>query len=88
MTTMPIEDCEELDLKLGLLGAVRLNARLLQIQNNTNAVLIVVTHQTVMCIGAVSNHIRHEWPLRHFGFLDGRVAAHSRTSCASNLLRS
>ena len=60
---MAVEDGEELNLMLWLLFAVRLNTRLLEVKNDADPVLIVVTNETIMSIRSISNHVRDQRPL-------------------------
>ena len=69
---MPVEDGEELDLKLGLLAAVRLNAGLLEVEHDRDAVLVVVADEAVVRVGTVGDHVRRQRLLRDLGSLDDR----------------
>ena len=69
---MPVEDGEELDLKLGLLAAVRLNAGLLEVEHDRDAVLVVVADEAVVRVGPVGDHVRRQRLLGDFGPLDDR----------------
>ena len=60
---MAVEDGEELNLMLWLLFAVRLNTRLLEVKNDADPVLIVVTNETIMSIRSISNHVGNQRPL-------------------------
>ena len=69
---MPVEDGEELDLKLGLLTAVRLNARFLEVEHDRDAVLVVVADEAVVRVRTVGYHIGRQGLLRYLGLLDDR----------------
>ena len=69
LPSMSIENREELDLTLRLLIAVRLNAWFLQIEHDTDPVLIVVANQSIVSVGSVGNHVWVKRTLRYLCFL-------------------
>ena len=54
---MTIENSEKLYLVLWLLLAVRLNSRFLEIQDNTDSILIVISYKTIMSVGTICDHV-------------------------------
>ena len=72
LPTVTVEYREELDLKLWLLVAVGLDARLLQIKDDRDPIFVVVAHEAVVSVCSVRDHVRDERPLRDFSLLDDR----------------
>ena len=57
LSTMTVKNCEKLDLELRLLVAVWFNAWLFEIKNDRDPIFVVVSHETIMSVGPVSNHV-------------------------------
>ena len=73
LASMAIEDSKELDLELGLLRAIRLDAWFLQIKDNRDTVLVVVADKSVVSVSTVGDHIRQQSFLRNFSFFYDRT---------------
>ena len=69
MSTMTIENGEELNLEFRLLGAIGLNARLLKVKHDRYSILIIVSDQSIMCVSTIWNHVRRKRLLSYLGFL-------------------
>ena len=86
LSTMAIEDCEELNFVRRLFCTRWLNTRLLQIKHYRNSVLIVISNQSIMCICSVGHHIRCLCFLRYFCLLDNRPYWNKAKIVTSQLL--
>ena len=69
LASMSIEDSKELDLELRLFRAVWLNARLLEVQNDADPILIIVPNQPIVGVGSICNHVGAQHLLGDFGLL-------------------
>ena len=65
LSSMSIEDSKELYLKLWLLCAIWLDARLFKVQNNRDSVFIVVSNQAIVCVSTIGYHIWKQFFLRN-----------------------
>ena len=70
LSTMSVEYREELNLELGLLTAVQLNAWLLEVEDDADAVFIVISYQAIMSVRPVRYHVGYQRTLRDFCFLN------------------
>ncbi len=73
---MTIENRKELDLKFGLLRAIRLNARLLQIQDNRDPIFIVVPNEAIVSVSSICDHVWNKFFLGDFGSFNYRSVRH------------
>ncbi len=76
LTSMAIENSEELNLKFGLFGAIRLYARLFQIQDNRDPIFIVIPNQAIVGVGSIGDHVWNKFFLRDFCSLNYRSVWH------------
>lgn len=57
LPSVSVKDGEELDLKLGLLVAVWLDARLFKVKHDRYSVLVVVSDQAIVRVRPVGDHV-------------------------------
>ena len=73
LTTVAVEDCEELYLFLGLFRVVWLETWLLQVKDNRDAIFVVVAENSIVGVGTVSNKVGGLDLLSDFCLLDDRT---------------
>ena len=54
---MAIENSKELNLEFGLFRTIGLYARLFQIQDDRDPILIVIPNQAIVGVGSIGDHV-------------------------------